>query len=172
MVIALLLYLDGQNLVLWYLLAVAIHEFGHLVVILCLGGGVKIVRLTAIGAEMRLDMTRPLSYLKEMLAIIAGPIVSFCTYLCAKQLGWYIFAGVNLSFSIMNLLPVSNLDGGRFLLCVLYMRCPDRAEEISYWVSAAFSGILLGLGWIAWIKWGNMPLLLASGWLIIALLKN
>lgn len=172
MVLALLIFLDGQGLVFWYFTAMILHEVGHFLTIICVGGGVKRVRLTAVGAEMQLDMTRPLSYSKEMLAIIAGPMVSFCVGLGAKQLGWYMFAGVNLSFGLINLLPVSNLDGGRFMHCILCMKYPNRAEEVSYWVSAVFSGVLLGLGLIAWIKWGNMPLLLAAGWLTIALLKN
>ena len=56
-------YWDSQCLVPAALLACALHELGHYGVIRLLGRDVKLVRLTAIGAEMAVD--RPLDYWRE-----------------------------------------------------------------------------------------------------------
>ena len=67
-------YWDSQCLVPEALLACALHELGHYGVIRLLGRDVKLVRLTAIGAEMAVD--RPLDYWQEGLAALAGPAVN------------------------------------------------------------------------------------------------
>ena len=172
LIAALLIYLDGQGLVLWYLCAMLVHEFGHLAVIYCLGSGVHFVRLTALGAEIKLDMSRPLSYGRECIAILAGPLASITAAWICAQCNWYLLTGANLSFGIINLFPIGCLDGGRILTCVLSMKWPNKADAVGHWISTVFSGILLGLGWTAWRRWGNLTLLLASVWLAAVAVKN
>ena len=64
-------YWDSQLLVPQALLACVLHELGHYVAITWLGGGVKLIRLTAVGAEMVLD--RPLGYWQEGVAALENP---------------------------------------------------------------------------------------------------
>lgn len=172
LIVALLLYLDGQGVVLWYLVAMSLHELGHLAAIYCLGGGIQSLRLTVAGAEMKLDMSRQLSYGREVLAIFAGPFISLCAAWFSSRFGWYLFAAANLSFGVINLLPIGILDGGRILACVLNMNWPNNADAVEHWISVAFSGVLLGLGWTAWRRWGNLTLFLASAWLASAEIKK
>lgn len=85
-------YLDRSFLVPEAMLACALHELGHYLAIRLLGGDVKIIRLTAIGAEMVLD--RPLGYWQEGLSALAGPGVNLLLALLAC--GWedgLVFAG-------------------------------------------------------------------------------
>ena len=169
--LALLIYLDGQGIVLRALLACALHECGHWVVIRALGGRVSALRLSAVGAEMRLDQAHALSYLGEAAAALAGPAVNLLAAFAAARGGYYLFAGVNLCFGILNLVPAAPLDGGRALGCILGQFSPRCAETVAGLAAPVFAGGLLGLGAAAWKWWGNLSLLLVGLWLLIRTLK-
>ncbi len=53
-------YADQQGLLLPALAGCALHELGHLAAIWGLGGSVRRLRLTAVGAEIQME--RPMSY--------------------------------------------------------------------------------------------------------------
>ena len=169
--LAALIYLDGQ-LVLWGVLACVLHECGHWAVIVLLGGRVRALRLTAVGAEMELDGRRPLSYGREAAAALAGPAVNLIAAALSARAGAYLFAGLNLCFGLLNLLPIGALDGGRALSCVLLAWSPRTAGTAARAVSILLSGALLGLGWAAWRGCGNLTLLCTSAWLMAGVLKR
>lgn len=166
LIAAAIIYLDGQDLVLRCILACLLHEAGHWVMIRMLGGRVQAVHLTVIGAEMRLDMRRPLSYGREVAAALAGPAVSLAAAWLSARLSWFLFAGMNLSLGALNLVPAVPLDGGRALYHALCAVCPDRAEPISRWTSIVCAGLAFGLGLAAWRRWGNITLFAAALWLL------
>ena len=172
LITAALIYLDGQGLVLRGALACILHEAGHWVAVVLLGGGVRALRLTAVGAEMMLDPRHPLSYPRECIVALAGPAVNLLTAWLCLHCGWYLFAGMNLCFGFLNLLPISPLDGGRALSCLLSVRWPRIADTVVYTFSAVFSGALLGLGWAAWRGWGNLTLLFTALWLLTGALRS
>ena len=131
-------YWDSQCLVPAALLACALHELGHYWAIRLLGSDVKLIRLTAIGAEMAVD--RPLDYWQEGLAALAGPAVNLL--LALVFCGWsrgQTFAGLNLALALFNLLPVGRLDGGRALGCALALLAgPDgRSGSAGGWTCCA-----------------------------------
>lgn len=74
LMLAWLNYLDRQGLVPLCVLACCFHELGHLLSIRLLSGDIKLIRLTAVGAEMVL--CRPMGYGQEMVAALAGPGVN------------------------------------------------------------------------------------------------
>lgn len=171
MILAALIYLDGQGVVLWSLLACTIHELGHWAVILLLGGKVRALRITAVGAEMELDSLHSLSYGKEIAAALAGPTVNLMIAGISAFSGWHLFAGLNLCFGVLNLIPVFPLDGGRALMFALTGLGLSIADMIIRVVSVVFSGVLLGLGWAAWRNWGNVTLFFTALWLTYKVLK-
>ena len=71
LLLAWLNYLDTQGLVPMAMAACALHELGHFLTLRRLGGRVRLIRLTAAGAEMVLS--RPLGYWQEGLTALAGP---------------------------------------------------------------------------------------------------
>lgn len=172
LVLAVLIYLDGQRLVLWSLFACTIHELGHWVMILLMGGKVRALRLTMVGAEMKLDTRNSLSYGREVAAALAGPALNLLTAWICILGGWYLFAGLNLCFGILNLVPVFPLDGGRALAFALAASDLHASDTIIRVISIVFSGVLLGLGFAAWREWGNMTLLITAIWLIGGMLKS
>lgn len=171
MLLALLIYLDGQGIVLLALLSCALHELGHWAVIRALGGRVSALHLSAVGAEMHLDPAHPLSYFREAAAALAGPAVNLLAAFAAARGGHYLFAGVNLCFGVLNLVPAAPLDGGRALGCILGQVSPRCAETAAEVITPVFAGGLLGLGAAAWRAWGNLSLLLVGLWLLLRTLK-
>ena len=158
-------YWDSQCLIPAALLACALHELGHFWAIRLLGSDVKLIRLTAIGAEMAVD--RPLDYWREGLAALAGPAVNLL--LALMCCGWsrgQTFAGLNLALALFNLLPVGRLDGGRALGCALALLAgPNRAERIGRGLDLLCAGAALGAGLLVAGAAGNVTLLLAGLWM-------
>lgn len=167
-----LIYLDGAGFVVLSLLACVLHEIGHCSAAILFGNRVRALRVTAIGAEMELEAYAPLSYWKETLVALAGPGVNLLLALLAACANLYLFAGLNLCFGVLNLLPIHPLDGGKILVSLLSCRWPLGAEKVVHAFSVVFSGALLGLGWAAWKGWGNISLLCTAAWIMTGVLKR
>ena len=116
-------YLDRSLLVPAALTACALHELGHILVIRLLGGNIKGVRLTAVGAE--LVLARPLGYWQEGLSALAGPGTNLVLALAfCGTAGGLTFAGLNLELELFKLLPGT---AGRRAGTVLYPGPAGRA---------------------------------------------
>lgn len=161
-------YMDRDFLVPMALLACGIHEAGHLIAICLLGGAVREIRLTAIGAEIVLD--RPLGYWQEGASALAGPGANLLTALicCGFEQG-LTFAGLDLVLALFNLLPARRLDGGRALYCTLALLAgPDLAGRTCGWLDLACIAGTLGGGLLLAGSCGNITLLLVALWLLAA----
>ena len=168
LLLAWLNYVDRSFLVPLALLACAAHELGHVAVIRLLGGSVKQIRLTAVGAELALD--RPLSYWQEGLSALAGPGVNLLLALAScNAAGGAVFAGLNLTLALFNLLPVGRLDGGRALRCTLALLAgPGPADWAGVWLDRICTAGALTAGLALAARGKNLTLLLVSLWLLTA----
>lgn len=93
-------YLDRDRIVPLVMAACLLHELGHYLAIRLLGGDVKLIRLTAVGAEMVLS--RPLSYGREGAAALAGPLVNLMLAALFCRWSWgQLFAGLNLVLGLL-----------------------------------------------------------------------
>lgn len=119
------------------------HELGHLTALRLVGARVERIRLTAFGAEIRAD-TRCLSYGREIVCTLAGPVVNLILALVlARVAGDYLMAGANLFLGVFNLLPLPSLDGGRALfLAVSWVTDPLLADSACRWIGLACGGAL------------------------------
>lgn len=152
---AALYYLDEQGVLLMAFCACALHELGHWLVIRALGGRVTALRITCVGAEMRLSARCPLGYWQQIAAALAGPAVNLLAARMAAGLGTegaYCFAGLNLALAAFNLLPAVQLDGGRILWCILaLLTSEERAERLLRVLSSALAvGLVLGALLLLW----------------------
>jgi len=148
------------------LLAAALHECGHWIVLRRWGGRVERLRLTAFGAEMDVGSTARLSYGAEMGIVLAGPAVNLLLAVALAALGrvWsgaYLFAGANLVLGAFNLLPSPPLDGGRLLwLAVAWLTEPFTADRITAMAGLAVSAALVLCGVALTCRAGGSPFLL------------
>lgn len=120
-------YFDPAETFLPFLLAVTLHEAGHLLALRCMRVQVHKVSFQLTGAVIH---TQPLRYPQEGLAAAAGPLVNLlCTLVFLHKNP--AFALVNLLLLFFNLLPLYPLDGGRILRALLHMLLNDAAACIA-----------------------------------------
>ena len=166
---AFLYYMDTQGVVLWGAAACALHEAGHYLAIRLLGGRVAGIRLTCVGAEMRLSANAPNGRMFRVLTALAGPAANLAAAAAITRWGdglgeeRYLLIGLNLSLGLFNLLPISGLDGGRILRTLL-----EGGDWKRSWGQGISLALALGLGgagiWLL-LRRGNPTLLLTGGWL-------
>lgn len=158
-------YCDGQGLLPLAVCAAAFHELGHWWMIRMVGGKVTKLRLSAVGAEMRVEGI--MSYGREVLCALAGPAVNLVLAIGGARIGAEVFAGLNLVFGLFNLLPLGGLDGGRALCCIAgAILGPERAHRSSVILNQALSALLVLCGGAVLGMGGNITLLVVAVWLI------
>lgn len=122
-----------------FLLSIAVHEGGHLAAFFLCGAGAPL--FSPVPGGFRFRSPSPLSYRAELAVALAGPLSNLVPgllfLLFAAGNAYLIEAGwIFLSTGASNLIPVSDHDGGRALLCLLSPRLgPARAERIAAVVS-------------------------------------
>ena len=168
LLLALFVLLSSPLLLGALLLAALTHELGHCAMLRWLRARVTAVRITALGAEMRIEGR--LSYGGEVLAAAAGPAVNL---LLAPLLAYggrlwemlYLFAGTQLVLGLFNLLPILPLDGGSMLWNLLaWITEPYTADRVMTAVGFGTAAVLtLAAVWAAWQGGGFFFLLAALG---------
>ncbi len=148
------------------LLAALCHELGHYGALRLCGGRLEGVSVSAFGAQMRIRDRQRLSYGREALCVLAGPLVN-------GTLSWllglagayrdtlYVFAGAQLVLCVFNLLPLSALDGGRLLwIGAACLTDPFLADKVCRAVTLTALLALTALGVVLWLR-------LRSGFLLV-----
>jgi len=130
-------YIDTKGTFFPFVLSAMFHELGHVLTLLCVGGEVRSLKLTACGAVID---TNVLSYWREAVVAMMGPGVNFLLLLICRRSA-PLLAVINLCLFLYNMLPIYPLDGGRVLRSVLRMMLPMR---IALWVEKTICGLCLG----------------------------
>ena len=123
LLILLSLILTRSYLSLVALVAAALHECGHILAAKLCRIPLVQMKLGIFGATLQTDRAL-CSYGKEIILAAAGPLTNLlCFALCrvadAKSETAELFALASLVLAILNLLPISELDGGRIVYCTL-----------------------------------------------------
>ena len=157
-------------------LAYFIHELGHVFFARLMGAEMLKIRGGAFHLSLTYD-TKGISYLKEAVVCLGGIIFNLITALVILMINtsnndtlstFFVF---NLSLALMNLYPVSILDGGNILKSLfLWKMSGDVAEKLHKWISF-FAVILLWLFsvYMQIIFSTNISLLFISIFLLITL---
>ncbi|MFI3250945.1 MAG: site-2 protease family protein [Eubacteriales bacterium] len=157
-------YLDHQWVLPWVMLACLIHEMGHYYAIVALGGRVKGITITAVGAEM--EMEGNLSYGGEFLCALAGPVTNFL-FAWGMCHVLPLFAGIHLALGLFNLIPLLPLDGGRGLQSLLCrFGSPILAERILEVSGGVIAIGIAGFGVLSLLETGGVTLLVLGCWLV------
>ena len=177
--LAALFFADPSPYTALVLLAAALHEAGHLVMLASFGVKPSCVRLCPFGAVIGAD-TALLPPVKEAAAALAGIAANaFFAAVClptglALGQSYLLFFGVaNAVLGAVNLFPVPSLDGAKAMSCLLAEKLPpDRAEtaadiigELALLFLAALSVYLIHLGG------GNFSLLIFCTALFLSLCR-
>jgi Zn-dependent protease len=154
---------DGTALALASAMAVAFfasilaHELGHALVARRHGVGTEGIDLWAMGGVARLSKEPPTPRAAWRIAV-AGPAVSAVLVAlfavlavvlsgpAAVALAW--LAVVNAVVTVVNLVPVAPLDGGRILTALVWWRSGDRTrgQLVAARAGRAFGWVLIGFG--------------------------
>lgn len=150
------------------LLAAASHELGHYVALRLCGGELAEISVSAFGARMLIRNGERLSYGREALCILAGPLTNgTMSWLLSMAGRWreelYVFAGVQLVLGLFNLLPLEALDGGRLLwIAVACLTDPFAADKVCWAVTVTVLAALTALGVCLWLRHGSFFLLVST----------
>lgn len=171
---AFLLVTDKTGLMSASLLAVVLHEIGHLVWMKKCRTAPKSVKMSLGGVLM---VGSAFCTAKESISIaLAGPIVNFLFTVVFYSLGVYFdnvllaaFGVVQFLVGAINLLPVKGFDGGTVLTVLLEKYCNRNVALIVKLVSFCVSVGVLVLGIAVAVKNTSNPSLLLLGIYLIIL---
>lgn len=150
------------------LCAIAAHESGHILMLWLTGARIAFLRFEPFG--VRLGRRGLISYGREAAVYLGGVAANaLCLLISVPLFGFNLFAAVNASLILFNLLPVGRLDGGQ-LLRVLLLRFGNAAhgEMLQKWLGF-FVLVPLFAAALLLARQGNYTLLLTVGYLAATL---
>ena len=163
------------------LLALALHETGHMLTARGLGYRVRSLELWPFGAALSMDLgtgsrgALTVSLAGPLCGIAAAGTSLLLLRLLPQTTGvMEPFFHMNLSLSAVNLLPAWPLDGGRALSSLLSRPLGvRRARRATAWVGLLLGGALLALGvYGAVLGVGSETALLFAGFLLFSGLRT
>lgn len=126
---------------------------GHFITARLINVPVISFSLRSMGAVFSFDFSG-VGYLAECAVHLGGAAAGiFCAILGYLFFGTgsAFFCGVSLILSVINLIPVSGLDGGGALSCILSeFLLPDTVWRVTRWVSGV--SLLILWGAVVWIE--------------------
>ena len=155
--IAALWFVDEAGVMPLFLLAAAVHEGGHLLVLYLSGGRLHRLTLTLCGAVIR--CTLPEGRCARAAVCLAGPAAGFVLAPGAMKGGLFTLAGASVLLGAFNLLPMQPLDGGM----ALYHLADGGLVLLRGLFGAGTALLLFGGGaWLAWQGGGIWLLLIGA----------
>ena len=157
----------------WLLLAMLLHEGGHLLALGAFRAPPRLVALSALGCRMELDPQKPLAPAQGAAVSLAGPGTNLLAFglLSLEGLGGHPFALANLGLGLLHSLPIPPLDGGLALGAFLRQRLEE--EKAACWakmLSLVFLFPLAVLGFLVLLRTRyNFSLLALSVYLMLYL---
>ena len=107
--------------------AASIHEVSHIALARLLGTRLSSMRLGIFGASLSMD-SHTTSYKNEILIALAGPLANLTSaiiiLLFVSELSAFteMFLAASIFLGLLNLLPISDFDGGRILFCIIAIK--------------------------------------------------
>ncbi len=159
------------------ILASLMHELGHIIMMIILDRrSICRIKIDFFNIDIVDRSRRTLSMQKNILVLISGSLVNFLIailfdslYLIFKAYFLIIFSYINICIGVLNLLPISILDGGQILLLILNKNISIKNSVlISQIISILFLVPISFLGFIILLdsKY-NFSLLILSCYLIM-----
>lgn len=145
LVVIILLFLQSEYTN-WSLLAIALHEFGHVIAMLKFRQKLCAITLNFYGIDFNYEKNKVLTENQELMISASGPIANIImsiffaiVYLITSSEILLIAAACQISICIFNLLPINQLDGGQIIYILLKKKFAlERADKICFWISVIF----------------------------------
>lgn len=152
------------------LMCCLLHEAGHLLCIKAVGCKIKGVAFGVWG--MRIDSDLPLSFKKEAVVSLGGPVANILLAVAGLILGDKRFAVSNTAIAVFNLLPIESTDGHNALRSVLSICLEgEKIKAALNIISAAFLFLMYCFGFMLFLKSGyNFSALAVSVYLTVKFL--
>lgn len=99
-------------------IALIIHETGHLIAVIFLGIKFRRIKITLFGFNINVDLEE-LSFVKKFILFFSGPLFNLLMCFASAERGYVEFADINRFLFCANLMPVMPLDGGNICKSVL-----------------------------------------------------
>ena len=163
------IFLVGFQNTILVLVAVLLHELGHIAAIYAFGGG--ITSITAGAAGLEIGYAGRFSYRADVIAALSGPAASLLAAVAFSYMGCFfkleqllLFSGINLIYCLFNLIPAGAADGGRAVFAVTAaLFGPFTAEKTSYVLDVLCFFTVLATGIYVFAKsGGNLTLILCA----------
>lgn len=162
-------FLDTQNILPQILLACLLHELAHIFTITKCKGKILHIIFTVVGAEIQVkDKFSKFTYQQEFLCAISGAALNLILSLLFSFFPQTrLFSGINLALALLNLLPISKLDGGQALHCLFSLLFPVKdIHLLEKSLDILLSILLLALGFWIFLEGGTVTLFLLGFWLL------
>lgn len=157
---------DETGVLPWFLLAAAVHEAGHMLV-LHLGGG-RLNRLTLGICGAVISCRLPEGRCARGAVCLAGPAASFALAAAAMHMGQTVLAGASILLGFFNLLPMPPLDGGM----ALHHLAEGNARKLRSVIAALCTGLLACTGTVLACMGGGIWLLAICVAIVPQMVKN
>ena len=138
-------------------IAATVHELGHLLALQILDVRISGVTFAMTGPVLRCDA--PPAASGQILAALSGPAAGILLYLLIRD-RWQLLGEISLFLSLLNLLPVPPLDGGRALRVIV-------GENACRMLSTLICGALLLCGLLAAAAGYGVTLAVFGAWLTV-----
>lgn len=151
-VVAFMLAIDRTGLIIPTLLAILLHETGHLFAMWIMDCNPKSVRLIPVSVQIvRSFSPKPQG---ELAIALCGPIVNlvvfvalFSNWVAYRNETVLIFALLNLILGAFNLLPVNGLDGGTVLAEILRRKYQEYiVSRVIHYITLTFAVVAVSVG--------------------------
>lgn len=118
-----------------FLVSVAIHEIGHLIMSVILGNKFNRIRIR-VGGIVLLGNKGYSSYGEEAAIALGGPLfnafsATLALFIFDSQTAEY-FALLSLALAVLNLLPIKGFDGGHIAECLIYSVFPRKLSSVIF----------------------------------------
>lgn len=147
-VVAIAVFLGYAGVVMALMLAVAVHEFAHMLTARAVGLGVECLYVLPFGCAAEISGYGSAENSKEIITAAAGPaanifLASVLALLPQEMLDdmMMLFIWANLTIAAVNMLPVLPLDGGRILMAAM----KNYVREGTVWRVLNGAGAAVGL---------------------------
>ncbi len=174
--IVLMIILCDERIVLCSLFSSLIHECGHLF-FMCITSDIpKSIELSLFGMRIEKSYDAGVSYKKELLISLGGIIfnvffaaVGIILYNTFSLPYFMIFSAVNVIIASVNSFPVTVLDCGRAVRCLMLIHNEtDKAEKYLNLISATFIILFIAMSLCYFIFYGfNISLFAINFYLIL-----